>query len=112
VNVGSGFNATTGVFTAPNTGRYLVSGSASFQSPAETTYACGFSINGGGSLRNGSTFIGPTNFVITVASNGIFDLTASDTVAFQLSQTSGANRNTIANDQFSFFQGFQVATTS
>lgn len=110
INVGAGFNATTGVFTVPNTGRYFLSGSASFLSTGSSgNYECGFSINGSGTLRNGAIFLANQNFRVTTSSNGVFDLTAADTVAFQLMQVSGLGQNTIADDKLSFFQGFQVA---
>lgn len=95
--LGTSFNAATGVFTAPATGRYLVSGQLGFAATAGSvgTVIQGIIVANAVAIVTGETLIESTTVFghsVQMPST-VVSLTAGQTVVIQAFQNIGASRN-------------------
>jgi len=102
------FDAASGAFTAPRSGRYFFNAGATFSSLTGAAGTEGsFQING--SVQRNGVFIDSSAFFTpTLSSSAFFSLGVGDTVTFTLFQNSGVPQNTVATDRLNYFEGFEV----
>lgn len=115
-NIGSHFNETTGVFTAPRTGSYLFSGMITLNANPvhDEPFFLYFSINGSlGSLEDR----GLTNFVSTsptvtrfgIPHTSILNLTANDLVVMNIRHNSSSTPfDTFTTPSLNYFMGTEL----
>ena len=102
-NIGNHFNASTGTFTAPVSGRYLFA-FAFLHSNSPTSYArVTFRINGSHNTRYGDTLCDDTGLYINTSMSMVFNLSINDTVQLRCE---GNNIYGQPNSQYGAFSGY------
>ena len=102
-NIGNHFNASTGTFTAPVSGRYLFA-FAFLHSNSPTSYArVTFRINGSHNTRYGDTLCDDTGLYINTSMSMVFNLSVNDTVNLRCE---GNNIYGQPNSQYGAFSGY------
>ena len=105
----SSFNATTGIFTAPRSGRYLCIGAIGYSDTpgAGEQFAVGFSRNSSIVPSDRNAFQMPATATVAIYPNPrlttIYDLTAGDTVSVLTFQNSGDALNTHTDNMLTYF---------
>lgn len=101
VDTGSNFNPTTGVFTAPRTGHYIVSGVVSYASAAQAVGSeASALLYKNGSQARAARFVVAAAATLALQSPYVtvdIDLAANDTLKLSAFQTSGGAVNTVSN---------------